>query len=216
MYEATFTIPDSTAYTEPTAGTDCRVRLWCNEHSDLLYVAGAEIQPLLAQVDEDVGIAQQVRGDEEAVVVTSSCLTRHEASSVDRYLADNNCLLLPPLRYEDGAKHCRVLALDALNLTEFYDDLVADGFDVDVRTKREVRAPTQSAPLLALEDVLPELTGRQREVLTLAVEEGYYDLPRGVATADLADELGLGRRTTEDHLRRAEKKLVTGLVSYLY
>lgn len=216
MYEATFTISDSSAYTEPTDGADCRIELWCNDHSDLLYVAGSAIDPLLSQVRSDIGIEEQIRGDGEAVVITSSCLKRHDTTYVDRYLESHNCLLLPPLRYEDGAKHCRILALDSSSLTDLYGDLVADEFDVDVRTKREIDAPSQSSPLLTLGDVLPELTDRQREVLTLAVEFGYYEMPRGTTTETLADELGISRRTVEDHLRRAEQKLITSLVSYLY
>ncbi|ELZ02888.1 HTH DNA-binding protein [Natrialba chahannaoensis JCM 10990] len=216
MYEATFTISDSSAYTEPTDGADCRIELWCNEHSDLLYVAGSSIDPLLSQIRTDIGIEEQLRRDGEAVVITSSCLKREETRYIERYLADHNCLLLPPLRYEDGKKHCRILALDSKSLTALYGDLVEAGFEIDVRTKREIGAPTQSSPLLTLDDVLPELTARQRDVLTLAVDSGYYDLPRETTTAELAAELDVSRRTAEDHLRRAERKLITSLVAYLY
>ncbi|WP_254768758.1 helix-turn-helix domain-containing protein [Salinilacihabitans rarus] len=216
MYEATFTVSDSSAYTQPTAGTDCRIELWCNDHSDLLYVAGSAIDPLLSRIRADIGIEDQLRGDGEAIVITSSCLKRHETTYIERYLESHNCLLLPPLWYEDGAKHCRVLALDSRSLTDLYRDLVADGFEIDVRTKREVGAPSHSSPLLTLDDVVPTLTGRQRAALSLAVERGYYDLPRGTTTRELADELGVSRRTAEDHLRRAERKLITSMVSYLY
>ncbi|OVE83063.1 helix-turn-helix domain-containing protein [Natronolimnobius baerhuensis] len=216
MYEATFSITDSSAYTGPTGDADCRIELWCNDHTDLLYISGTEIEPLLAQIRSDIGIETELRRDEEAVVITSSCLKEHEVTHIERYLQAYNCLLLPPLRYENGAKQCRILALESANLTDLYAELVADGFEIDVRAKREISTPVQSTPLLTLDDVLPELTERQRDVLTLAVEWGYYDLPRETTTADLADEIGVSRRTVEDHLRRAERKLLTSLVSYLY
>nr|WP_303650369.1 helix-turn-helix domain-containing protein [Halalkalicoccus sp. NIPERK01] len=69
---------------------------------------------------------------------------------------------------------------------------------------------------MTLDQVLPELTARQRETMVLAVENGYYELPRETTTETLADELGVSRRTAEDHLRRAERKIITSLVSYLY
>lgn len=216
MYEATFVIADSSIYTDPTVGADCRVQLWCNEHSDLLYVTGSGIDPLLSRIRESVGIDELVRDKGEAVVVTSSCFRGYTDAHVDRYLDAHNCLLVPPLRYEDGTKHCRILAIDPGSLTDLYVDLVDDGFDVDVRSKREIGVPSHSSPLLSLEDVLPELTTRQQEVLTLAVERGYYDLPRETTTAELASDLEIGRRTVEDHLRRAERKLLMALVSYLY
>ena len=216
MYEATFAIGDSSPYTRPTDGTDCRIELWCNDHSDLLYVTGSAIESVLSQVREDIGIEERVRSDGEAVAITSACLKRRDATSIDRYLEAHNCLLLPPLRYEDGAKHCRVLALESASLTDLYADLVADDFAVDVRTKREITVPAHSSPLLSLDDALPALTDRQREVLALAVERGYYEIPRETTTAALAEELDVSRRTVEDHLRRAERKLLTSLVSYLY
>lgn len=214
MYEATFSISDSSPYTEPTDGTDCRIDLWCNDHADLLYVRGG-VEAVLDRVRADVGVDDELRDGTEAVVVTSSCLRAQEAT-IESYLRPHGCLLLPPLRYADGAKHCRVLALDSTSLADLYADLVADGLSIDVRSKREVHAPTPSSPLVSLEGVLPELTPRQREILTLAVDRGYYELPRETRTAEMAEELGVGRRTAEDHLRRAEGKLLAALVSYLY
>jgi predicted DNA binding protein len=216
VYEATFTIADSSAYTDPTDGIDCRIELWCNDQADLLSVTGSSIEPVLSQVRDDIGIDEIVRGDDEAVVITSSCLKRHETTYIERYLESNGCLLLPPLRYEGGRKHCRILALDARSLTDLYRDLIDDGFDIDVRSKRDVHGPLRSSPLSPGEGTVPELTARQREVFGLAVEGGYYDLPRGTTTAALADDVGISRRAAEDHLRRAERKLLTSLYAWLY
>ncbi|WP_049924070.1 helix-turn-helix domain-containing protein [Halopiger djelfimassiliensis] len=216
MYEATFSIADTSAYAEPTAESDCRIELWCNDHSDLLYVRGEAVERVLAQVESDIGIAEQLRGDSEAVVITNACLKSRETTTIEKYLERHNCLLLPPLRYEAGAKHCRILALDSGSLTEVYTELLADDFAIDVRSKREIETPVHSAPLVTLDEVFPELTARQRTVLRTAVENGYYELPRATTTEAIADELGVSRRTAEDHLRRAEQKLIPPLVSYLY
>ncbi len=47
------------------------------------------------------------------------------------------------------------------------------------------------------------LSERQREALTLAVRMGYYDIPRGCTTAELADELGISDQAVTERLRRA-------------
>ena len=47
------------------------------------------------------------------------------------------------------------------------------------------------------------LTDHQREALTLAVERGYYDIPRRCTTADLAGELGISAQAVTERLRRA-------------
>ena len=47
------------------------------------------------------------------------------------------------------------------------------------------------------------LSEHQREALTLAVRMGYYDIPRGCTTAELADELGISDQAVTERLRRA-------------
>ena len=43
----------------------------------------------------------------------------------------------------------------------------------------------------------------QREALALAIRRGYYDIPRGCTTAELADELGISDQAVTERLRRA-------------
>jgi len=47
------------------------------------------------------------------------------------------------------------------------------------------------------------LTEPQREALVLAVERGYYDIPRDCTTVDLAEELDISDQAVTERLRRA-------------
>lgn len=47
------------------------------------------------------------------------------------------------------------------------------------------------------------LTEPQFEALTLAVEMGYYDIPRGCTTKELAEKLGISDQAVTERLRRA-------------
>ncbi len=215
MYEATFHIEGEGAYAVATADTDTSVELWCNDHCDLLYVTDGATEEILIHVRERVGVQELLRRPNELVVVTDDCLTRHEGNLIETYLARHNCLLLPPLRYSNGAKSCRVLALDPAALTACYRDLIEDGFSVTVERKREIETVAHDAPLLTLDGVLPDLSPRQREIFSTAYDEGYYEIPRKTTTEAIADEVGIERRTAEEHLRRAENKLVTALIDYI-
>lgn len=215
MYEATFRIDDRGSHPVQTAGTGCRVDLWCNEHCDLLHVRGGDVERVVGRLREDVGVDESLEAEGEAVAVTAACLRERESAPVERYLRRHGCLLLPPLRFENGEKHCRLLALDPAALTGVYRDLVDDGFAVDVASKREVEAVGQRGPLLFPDGVVPDLTDRQRTALLAAYELGYYEIPRETTTEDIAAAVGVERRTAEDHLRRAERKLVGALAPYL-
>ena len=54
------------------------------------------------------------------------------------------------------------------------------------------------------------LTEEQYEVLVTAVEEGYFDVPRSVTMAELADSLGVSQQSLSERLRRAHKRLING------
>ncbi len=47
------------------------------------------------------------------------------------------------------------------------------------------------------------LSDPQREALMLAVRMGYYDIPRGCSTKELAEELGISDQAVTERLRRA-------------
>jgi len=59
------------------------------------------------------------------------------------------------------------------------------------------------------ERALDSLTERQREVLEVAYDMGFYDVPRTVSTDDIAAELDLDSSTVAEHLQRAERNLLS-------
>lgn len=56
------------------------------------------------------------------------------------------------------------------------------------------------------------LTEPQREALVLAVEEGYYDIPRDCTTVELAERLGISDQAVTERLRRAIVGLATNTI----
>lgn len=56
------------------------------------------------------------------------------------------------------------------------------------------------------------LTGRQRELLDLAVREGYYEVPRRTTHREIAATLDLSTGTVSERLQRIESTLVTAYV----
>lgn len=60
--------------------------------------------------------------------------------------------------------------------------------------------------------LLEPLTDRQLEVFQMAVDRGYYELPRRTTHKDLAGELDCAPSTVDEHLRKAEARVVSRLV----
>lgn len=57
------------------------------------------------------------------------------------------------------------------------------------------------------------LTANQRTALLLAVESGYYSIPRGASTVELATELGISDQAVTERLRRAIATLVANTLA---
>jgi predicted DNA binding protein len=82
----------------------------------------------------------------------------------------------------------------------------------DIPNGMDVSVDSAGTYALGSEDLLSPLTDRQLEVFETAVEEGYYDVPRKATHKDIAENLGCAPSTVDEHLRKAESRVVTGLI----
>jgi DNA binding protein with HTH domain len=62
------------------------------------------------------------------------------------------------------------------------------------------------------ESLLSKLTIKQRQALLTAFALGYYDVPRRISSEELSRHLNADKSTIVEHLRKAEKKLVDGII----
>ena len=60
--------------------------------------------------------------------------------------------------------------------------------------------------------LLSMLTDRQREVLSEAFRQGYYEIPRKTRSDELASSLGMSNATFVAHRRKAERQLLSELL----
>lgn len=92
-------------------------------------------------------------------------------------------------------------------------DAMLENHAVELVAKRTRTGP---APLVGGDElrpaVLERLTDRQREVLQAAHGAGYYERPRRNTGEEITAELGISPTTFQEHVRTAERKLVTFLV----
>ena len=63
------------------------------------------------------------------------------------------------------------------------------------------------------ESLLSKLTPRQRQMLLVAYALGYYDVPRRISSDELSRHLNIDKSTIVEHLRKAERKLIGGIIA---
>ena len=212
LYEATLRVAHDSAYAELTRGRDLRLEMWCNDHCDMIRATGNDCDVLADRIGPVVGVQDTYRTDETLVLITDDCLRTHQEPLIEAYLGDHGCLWWPPQRYEHGQLLVQVLAFSEDSLTELYQQLV-ENFPVTVESKRRRTHEVLDDTVGRSGSLTAELTDRQAEALHAAYEHGFYEIPREHTSAEIAETLGLGRRTFEEHLRRAEGKIVGGVVA---
>nr|WP_321576104.1 helix-turn-helix domain-containing protein [Halosolutus gelatinilyticus] len=59
--------------------------------------------------------------------------------------------------------------------------------------------------------LVSSLTTRQRKVIEVAVETGYYRSPRETSLEDVVDAVGIAPSTASEHLRKIESRVFSAL-----
>ena len=141
-------------------------------------------------------------------VIVQSCACPLEESIIQRF-ERHNCVHLPPTVYRNGWEHYSAIGFDEGDVTALLAEL-GESREIDVLSKTSIdQRQVPHSSLISVDRLFEGLTDRQLEALRIALDAGYYDQPRGASVADLAEGTTVARATFEEHLRKAENKLVT-------
>ena len=96
----------------------------------------------------------------------------------------------------------RLQFADREQLSRFRRTCQDEDIDIELLRVYNPQMPPETGPLS------PE----QRDALTAAYEEGYFDVPRGISQKDLADLVGISDNSMSQRLRRGTKVAVAELL----
>ena len=85
--------------------------------------------------------------------------------------------------------------------------------DTDLRAKQAVDQPVETVAEFQ-DSLAARLTDKQRAALRAAYFAGYFDWPRGSTAEEVADSMGVSSPTLHNHLRKAERKLLSSFFEH--
>ncbi len=217
LYQASFRLRHECPYRELSEQfPDLTIREWYLSDCQVLEVTArdAASEELVAAVD-GMGTILHTSEDESGLhVVTKACLCPVENSIVDRF-EEHNCLYQPPTVHRHGWEEYSLIAFDEADIRTLYEDLQSDR-EIDVLSKTGLEETEIPHSLLTpIDQLFGELTDRQLAALQIALENDYYEQPRGSSVSELAERSTVARATFEEHLRKAENKLLRNTGQYI-
>ncbi|MFP4625419.1 MAG: bacterio-opsin activator domain-containing protein [Natronomonas sp.] len=114
---------------------------------------------------------------------------------------------------ESGVQTLRVEIARETGVRSVVEGLQVAFPETRLRAKQAVDRPVET--VAEFQDSLSEsLTDKQRAALRAAYFAGYFDWPRGSTAEEVADSMGVSSPTLHNHLRKAERKLLSSFFDH--
>ncbi len=201
----------------PTVG----IQRWCNLQVDILELQvskeedAEKLEPALGTMLKSLG-ARLIRftrysSKNMEAVVGCKCATDNSTVALIEWA---ECIPVMPVTYRGGFEHCRLLAFTKDTLSGALNAL-SKVSKVEIESKSVVpRESARGAITVPVDEFLGTLTKKQLEAFIAALQLGYYGMPKGVTLDQIAAKQGMRRSTYEEHLRKAELKILQAVRPY--
>ena len=192
--------------------------VWCNREHEVIEAIVEKQEEFSAVMEEisKIGGIIEVSSDRHNVhLITKKCFCTTE-NSVGKNIDAFDLLHVLPVVYEKGWEYYRVIAFRHRDLKGLLERLEERGFVFDVLRKVPFNGFIASSLTLTADALFSDLTEKQVDALLTAYRHGYYRLPRQADIQTIARERQVPRTTFQEHLKKAENKLVASLVPYVH
>ncbi len=140
--------------------------------------------------------------EHEGNIVIYTLRAKKKATHLQMYLSPELIFVKPIVVKPDGFEYMHVAALQKKVLTDF---LVIAQKWVHIEVQKIARERVRD---FYVPHVMPDLTEKQKKAITLAYRNGYYSFPKKTEIKSLAKIAGLSPSTFQEHLRKAEQRLI--------
>lgn len=224
MFEVTFRAKHDCPYVRfSMKHPNVRMVGWCNDRTDVLEIECPDIETY-SQMEQDLAelfewggskVIKKTFGERNLQVVMKTCRCSKIATNISEIIERNSCLGIPPDVYHGGWEEHRVIGFRESDYRSLFHDLSEVG-PIEISRKRVIPEKSiRDAFVVSLSTVFADLTDKQLNSLLAALDYGYYHLPKKMTAEAIAGKIGVPRTTYEEHLRKAESKILRAMAPYV-
>ncbi|TLZ72590.1 MAG: hypothetical protein E6K10_02105 [Methanobacteriota archaeon] len=192
------------------------ISMWCVFNRELLQVPTLDPR-ILEGIERDIAKAGRVvdkwvEGAEARIFMLQKC-TCDALDSPWNVWEKFDFVDAPPAVYKDGWGYFRVIGFDESKTRDLFREMNTRG-PTELIRKRELSLSVLPSSVW-VNSLFAELTEKQMDAVLKAHRHGYYTSPRQITTESIAKGIGLSRSTYEEHLRKAENRIMGALIPYM-
>lgn len=190
-----------------------KIWMWCNFVQDVYEIVSDNPEEFHGAVEEFrrlYNVLDETEISTNIRLITQNCVCSRETTVHDN-IQELEILNLMPIYYTRGHEYYRLIAFRHEALAELFDRLTDQGFQVDVLEKAPFNGMVSDS-LITLSSLVGSLTDKQVDAIVAAYNTGYYQTPRRVNVQTIADRARVPRTTLQEHLNKAENKLISSII----
>lgn len=197
---------------------------WCNNKKDVMEITCDDIDLFnsvnegVKQIEKDlaVKVLRRTFNSSHVQLVVQNCGCQNIKTAISPWIEKHNCMKIEPTIYRDGWEWYRIIAFNQKDIKKLFESL---GKFAKVEIVSRETSPEHSLRdsfIISANTLVGELTEKQVLALLSALSQGYYRVPKKVTADEIATSMGVPRTTFEEHLRKAESKVLYALTPYIH
>jgi predicted DNA binding protein len=193
---------------------------WCNSAVDYIEFYGSSLA--LDKLEDDLPDVGKVLGttisykarDGKRLSVMFSCRCTLRNSTI-RMVESDNCMWEAPVSYEGGKESLKLFSLKGEYFNKLYGHLSAIGQVDIVKKKTVVPESLRETYTISISSLFGDMTDLQLSDLEIALQHGYFSIPRKTEISKLAKMKGVSKSTMQEHINKAKSKLMNAIEPYV-
>jgi len=196
-----------------------KIFIWCNRENDVIevIVKNPEDYPIVVEeirACDFPGVVEESSDNRSLYLNVSECHCMLQ-NTIVRHIGTLDILNVFPNFLENGWAYHRLIVFRHEDLEELLRRLEKWGWVYKILRKVPFNGFIASSLTLTADALFSNLTDKQIDAMLTAYRHGYYNLPRDADIQTIAAKERVPRTTFQEHLKKAENKMVAGLVPYI-
>ncbi|MHB1439551.1 MAG: helix-turn-helix domain-containing protein [Cuniculiplasma sp.] len=193
---------------------------WCNSSIDYLEFYGEnekldKLDSKLDKVEKKLGtktIYKSRQPSKMTLMLSCSCSIHNSSIRVAESL---NCLWKGPVMYANGVETLTLIVVEGHDLMDVISVFKKNGNVSLIKSIQMMPDSLRSTYTLSISSLFNQLTEKQAHMLKIAIESGYFKIPKNTHISHLAKRGGLSVSTAQEHLNKAKSKLMKNMEPYI-